>query len=303
MKVVVTGAAGRVGRAVLADLKATGDYTITAADRILPPSGLAQQSLLTDLSDSGSVYGALTGADAVIHLGAYPDTSHHPSEEVFINNSAASANVAAACIAFGIKRIVYAISITTYGLGYQARDNGITALPTDETISTRPDDFYALSKHVGEDIFTLGASEHGLHVASLRIAASSAKTSIRGSPRETMRTLRSDYGPTWTLGTSLRLPGSPSRTWMRSAPEITPTTSVLPIRTPLRRSPRSSPNSSLNLASWPLRLAEPNRLMGSRRRRKSWATNRLTPGVRNGSSNTGSGRTGEQGPPPYWPPE
>jgi len=170
MKVVVTGAAGRVGRAVLADLKATGDYTITAADRILPPSGLAQQSLLTDLSDSGSVYGALTGADAVIHLGAYPDTSHHPSEEVFINNSAASANVAAACIAFGIKCIVYASSITTYGLGYQARDNGITALPTDETISTRPDDFYALSKHVGEDIFTLGASEHGLHVASLRIA-------------------------------------------------------------------------------------------------------------------------------------
>lgn len=170
MKVIVTGAAGRVGRAVLADLKTVGDYVVTAVDRILPPSGLAQKALLTDLSDSGSVYGALTGADAVIHLGAYPSTVHHPGEQVFINNSAASANVAAACIAFGIKYVVYASSITTYGLEYQARNNGIAALPMDENVSTRPDDFYALSKHVGEDVFTLGAREHGLHVASLRIA-------------------------------------------------------------------------------------------------------------------------------------
>lgn len=170
MKVIVTGAAGRVGRAVLADLKATGDYVVTAVDRVLPPPGLAQKALLTDLSDSGSVYGALTGADAVIHLGAYPSTVHHPGEEVFINNTAASANVAAACIAFGIKYVVYASSITTYGLEYQARNKGIAALPMDEHVSTRPDDFYALSKHVGEDVFTLGAREHGLHVASLRIA-------------------------------------------------------------------------------------------------------------------------------------
>lgn len=170
MKVVVTGAAGRVGRAVLADLKAAGDYSVIAVDRVLPPSGLAKQALLSDLSDSGNVYGALAGADAVIHLGAYPSTAHHPGEEVFVNNSAASANIAAACIAFGIKSVVYASSITTYGLEYQARNNGFTALPMDENVSTRPDDFYALSKHVGEDVFTLGAREHNLQVASLRIA-------------------------------------------------------------------------------------------------------------------------------------
>ena len=170
MKIIVTGAAGRVGRAVLSDLKAAGNYAVTAVDRVLPPPGFTQQSLLSDLANAGNVYGALSGADAVIHLGAYPDTSHHPGEEVFVNNSAASANIAAACIAFGIKHIVYASSITTYGLEYQARNNGITALPMDENVSTRPDDFYALSKHVGEDVFTLGAREHGLHVASLRIA-------------------------------------------------------------------------------------------------------------------------------------
>ena len=66
--------------------------------------------------------------------------------------------------------MVYASSITTYGLEYQARNGGIAALPMDESVSARPDDFYALSKRVGEDVFTLGAREHGLHVASLRIA-------------------------------------------------------------------------------------------------------------------------------------
>lgn len=170
MKVVVTGAAGRVGRAVLADLKEATDYAVTAVDRVMPPPGLVRRALFTDLSDAGSVYGALTGADAVIHLGAYPSTAHHPGAEVFANNSATSANVAAACIAFGIGRVVYASSITTYGLEYQARNGGIAALPMDESVSARPDDFYALSKRVGEDVFTLGAREHGLHVASLRIA-------------------------------------------------------------------------------------------------------------------------------------
>jgi len=159
-----------VGRAVLADLKAATQHTVVAADRVLPPSGLVRQALLTDLSDAGSVYGALSGADAVIHLGAYPSTAHHPGEEIFTNNTAACANVAAACIAFGIKRVVYASSITTYGLEYQARNEGIRALPMDEGVSNRPDDFYALAKWVGEDVFTLGAREHDLHVASLRIA-------------------------------------------------------------------------------------------------------------------------------------
>jgi nucleoside-diphosphate-sugar epimerase len=170
MKVVVTGAAGRVGRSVLAEFQQDTTYSIVAVDRVLPPSGLARQSLFIDLSNAGSVYGALAGADAVVHLGAYPSTEHHPGEEVFTNNSSATANVAAACVALGIKRVVYASSITVYGLDYQARHGGIKALPTDETVTNRPDDFYALSKWVGEEVLTLAAQEHGLQVASLRIA-------------------------------------------------------------------------------------------------------------------------------------
>jgi nucleoside-diphosphate-sugar epimerase len=172
MKIAVTGASGRVGRATLQELNDSG-HIAWALDRTLPPPGLAQRSLLVDLSDAGAVYGSLAGADAVIHLGAYPSTAHHPGEQVFANNTAACANVAAACTALGITRIVYASSITVYGLDWQARNvgkGGLTTLPADESTPKRPDDFYALSKWVGEEIFTLAAQEHGLHVASLRIA-------------------------------------------------------------------------------------------------------------------------------------
>jgi nucleoside-diphosphate-sugar epimerase len=79
-KVAVTGAAGRVGRAVLADLAAAGGYEVWAIDRTLVPPADAGRSLLVDLADAGSVYGALAGADAVIHLGAYPSVEHHPAE-------------------------------------------------------------------------------------------------------------------------------------------------------------------------------------------------------------------------------
>ena len=185
MKIAVTGAAGRVGRATLQELKDAG-HTVWALDRTLPPPGLAQRSLLVDLSDAGAVYGSLAGADVVIHLGAYPSTAHHPGEQVFANNTAASANVAAACTALRITRVVYASSITVYGLDWQARNGGLTKLPAGEDTPKRPDDFYALSKWVGEEIFTLAAQEHGLHVASLRIAlvVGPDEYTQRGQPRD-----------------------------------------------------------------------------------------------------------------------
>src|SRR5919199_2746392 len=186
MKVVVTGAAGRIGRAVLQELKEHGDYQAWAVDRALPPAGLARRALLVDLADAGQVYGALAGADAVIHLGAYPSTAHHPGELVYVNNTAACANVAAACAAFGIKRVVYTSSVTVYALDYQARHGGITRLPADESIAPHPDDWYPLSKWVGEEIFTMAAEQHGLAVASLRpaLVVGPDEYEPRGRPRD-----------------------------------------------------------------------------------------------------------------------
>lgn len=186
MIVAVTGAAGRIGQAVLRELKSQENYQIWSLDRALPPAELADRTLFVDLSDAGSVYAGLAGADAVIHLGAYPSVAHHAAEHVFVNNTAACANVAAACKALGIKRVVYTSSVTTYGLGWQARNGGIGALPADESVSHHPHNAYALSKWVGEEIFELAAREFELQTASLRpsLVIGPSEWSTRGQPRD-----------------------------------------------------------------------------------------------------------------------
>ena len=50
MIIAVTGASGRIGRATLAELKASGIAEVWALDRSLPPSGLADRSLAQALA-------------------------------------------------------------------------------------------------------------------------------------------------------------------------------------------------------------------------------------------------------------
>ena len=185
MKVAVTGAAGRIGREVLRELREHGGHEVWALDRLLPPSGAAQRALYVDLADAGQVYGALAGVDAVVHMGAFPSEAHHPGELVYVNNTAACAHVAAACAAYGIRKLVYTSSITVYSLDVQARGGGISTLPVDETLPARPDEWYPLSKWVGEEIFTTKAREHGIHVASLRpaLVVGPDEYAQRGQPR------------------------------------------------------------------------------------------------------------------------
>src|SRR5690348_2126131 len=106
MRVVVTGACGRLGSVVVKLLSAAG-VEVQAVDLEEPgaaqrrlreqeqpdPDDQAQQASAVpamyrqvDLTDLGQVYGALASASAVIHLGAIPSPMVHPPDVVFRNN-------------------------------------------------------------------------------------------------------------------------------------------------------------------------------------------------------------------------
>ena len=69
-KIFVTGGSGRLGQHAIRELLAHG-YDVLSLDRITPPTKLSP-SRIADLTRWEDVCRALEGADAIIHLGAYP---------------------------------------------------------------------------------------------------------------------------------------------------------------------------------------------------------------------------------------
>ncbi|WP_262284298.1 NAD(P)-dependent oxidoreductase [Micromonospora sp. MA102] len=157
-RVVVTGAAGKLGRAVVAHLRAAG-VDVLAVDRVggRDPRAVDGEFLQVDLTDYGQVLEAFTGgADehaggvgAVVHLAAVPAPGLLPNAVTFANNSAATYNVFAAARAAGIKRVVWASSETVLGLPF---DTPPPYAPVDEEYPPRPESTYSLNKALEEEM-------------------------------------------------------------------------------------------------------------------------------------------------------
>ncbi|MFE9204609.1 NAD-dependent epimerase/dehydratase family protein [Micromonospora sp. NPDC007230] len=157
-RVVVTGASGKLGRAVVAHLRAVG-VDVLAVDRAAgrDPREVDGEFLLVDLTDYGQVVEAFTGGvdehagrvDAVVHLAAVPAPGLLSNAATFANNSAATYNVFAAARAAGIKRVVWASSETVLGLPF---DTPPPYAPLDEEYPPRPESTYSLNKALEEEM-------------------------------------------------------------------------------------------------------------------------------------------------------
>jgi nucleoside-diphosphate-sugar epimerase len=153
--VVVTGAAGKLGRAVVADLDATG-WDVLSLDRARP-ADRAGEFLAVDLTDYGQVLEAVTGAsdehraapDAVVHLGAIPAPGLTTNAATFANNATATWNVFAAARAAGVRSVVWASSETLLGLPFETPP---PYLPVDEDYPVRPESTYAMVKALEEEM-------------------------------------------------------------------------------------------------------------------------------------------------------
>ncbi|MFC4017128.1 NAD-dependent epimerase/dehydratase family protein [Micromonospora sp. GCM10011542] len=154
----MTGATGKLGRAVVAHLREVG-VDVLAVDRAggRDPRDVEGEFLLVDLTDYGQVVEAFTGGadehaggvDAVVHLAAVPAPGLLPNATTFANNSAATYNVFAAAKAAKIKRVVWASSETVLGLPF---DTPPPYAPVDEEYAPRPESTYSLNKVLEEEM-------------------------------------------------------------------------------------------------------------------------------------------------------
>jgi len=170
MKVAVTGGSGLAGYAVVAHLLDAG-CDVISIDRAPSPSPLPEYRLV-DCADLGQVVGACQGAEAIVHLAAIPRPIHHSPDQVFRTNVMATFNVFEAAAVLEIPRVVYISSMSVLGLPFSYTPIELDYLPIDEAHPKAPQDAYALSKTLGEDIALAfvrrQTAEHGLPQINLQ---------------------------------------------------------------------------------------------------------------------------------------
>jgi UDP-glucose 4-epimerase len=157
-RVIVTGGAGKLGRACVADLAANG-WAVVVFDRARPTGLMAETAagmtfIPMDLTDYGQVLDATLGleerydhVDALVHLAAIPAPAIVGDHQTFANNMAATHNVLSAARRAQVKNIVWASSETVLGLPF---DVPPPYLPVDENYPPRPESTYSLTKTLEE---------------------------------------------------------------------------------------------------------------------------------------------------------
>jgi UDP-glucose 4-epimerase len=171
MRVLVTGARGKVGRATVAALQGAG-HEVTATDLAAPvfERGLPGEPeyLQAELTDAGQAFAVVRGAEAVVHAAAIPDPLHHPPHVVFHNNVMSVFNVLEAAVRLGARRFVNISSETVPGFFFAERRFLPDYLPIDEEHPVRPQDPYAMGKHVSEQLMEGAVRRSDLRCISIR---------------------------------------------------------------------------------------------------------------------------------------
>jgi UDP-glucose 4-epimerase len=171
MKVVITGAHGKVGRAATQALLDAG-HDVLAVDLTRPgferkPEGSARYQM-ADLTDAGEAFAVVRGAEAVVHVAAIPEPTGNPPHVVFQTNLMATFNVLEAAVRFGVKRFVNISSETVPGFFFPERPFLPEYAPIDELHSVHPQDPYALSKTFGEQLMNAAVERSDIRAISLR---------------------------------------------------------------------------------------------------------------------------------------
>lgn len=161
-RVLITGAAGRIGRELVDRLRDRYDLRLHF-HRVVPESLRHFDHVIADIGDFEAIAPAFDRMDAVVHLAADPSTSAS-WESVLHANIIGTYNVFEAGRRAGVRKIVFAS--TNHVMGMYDRDQ---QWPIYSHQPVRPDSLYGVSKAFGEALARYYADRYGLSVICLRI--------------------------------------------------------------------------------------------------------------------------------------
>ena len=171
MKALVTGGAGFIGSHLTELLLGSGHQVIVVdnltSGRLVNLKAVLENPefkfLQADIRDQATIDHAFEGVDWVFHLAGLADIvpSIEMPAQYYSTNVTGTFNVLECARSYGIKKLIYAASSSSYGIP--------KVYPTPESSPIEPRYPYALTKHMGEELVLHWSKVYNLSAISLRL--------------------------------------------------------------------------------------------------------------------------------------
>lgn len=162
MRVLITGAAGRIGGYLRSRL-AQSDRVLRLLDVVPLEVGPGEESVQASVTDLDALTEASRDVDAVIHLAGLAGEA--PWSRILETNIDGTHNAIEAARRAGVGRFVFASS--NHAVGFLPRDPNGGKAP--DYAFPNPDTYYGISKVAGEALCSLYHHRYGMDAVCLRI--------------------------------------------------------------------------------------------------------------------------------------
>lgn len=182
MRILFTGGSGKAGRHAVSYLLNQGHRVLNLD--LTPLDIVGVDNRIADVTEAGQVFDVMASYagydelesgngvpkfDAVVHFAAIPRLLLTSDNECYRVNTIGTYNVIDAAVKFGIRKIIFASSETTYGICFADGMRLPDYLPIDEEHSVVPEDSYAMSKVANEVTAKCFQRRSGIDIYGLRI--------------------------------------------------------------------------------------------------------------------------------------
>ena len=157
MRILITGAAGRIGTVLVQGLQ--DRHQLRGFDRVEMPD--LDDTVVGDLSDFDTCLHATQDMEAIIHLGARAGVVS-PWDQVLPSNIVGTYNLFEAARQNSVRRIAFASRAGLLSSYPKSQQRTVDMYPM-------PENYYSVSKVFGESLGYMYSSLHDMEVVSVRI--------------------------------------------------------------------------------------------------------------------------------------